>query len=138
MITAYAQQGHGTQAVDLYERMLAQNVKPNEVTFVSLLSACSHAGLVSEGYSYFVSMTEVHGLTQWLEHYVCVIDLLGRVGRLAEAEDLVCRMPYESTPAVWSALLGACKLHGDVERAKRIARELSELGKDDETSYVVL
>ena len=138
MITVYAQQGHGKKAIGLYEKMLQDNAKPNEVTFVSLFSACSHAGLINEGYHYFVSMSEVHNLTPLLEHYVCLIDLLGRAGRLDEAEDLICDMPYKATPAVWCAMLGACRLHGDIIRAKFAAHMLSELNQQDEISNVVL
>ncbi|KAI5084999.1 hypothetical protein GOP47_0001168 [Adiantum capillus-veneris] len=127
MITAYSQQGHGIQAIELYEEMLCKNVRPDEVTFVSLLSACSHAGLVDLGYGYFTSMGDMHDLTPLLGHYICLIDLFGRAGWLDVAEDLVQVMPYKATSSVWSTLLSGCRLHKDLERAKRVAEKLSEV-----------
>lgn len=138
MITAYAQQGHGKRAVELFEQMKQEDVRPNEVTFVSLLSACSHAGLLEEGHAYFSSMSADHGITPLVEHYVCLIDLLGRLGRLEEAENLINKMSLPPTGAVWSALLGGCRIHGDVERAKRAAEHMFNLDFQSETPYVLL
>lgn len=138
MITAYSQQGYGKQAVEFYEKMLQEDVRPDEVTFVSLLSACSHAGLIDEGHGYFISMSVVYNLSPSLEHYVCLIDLFGRAGWLEEAEDLIQVMPHKATSAAWSAMLSGCRFHKDIERARFAARKLAELEPGAETSYVLL
>lgn len=111
---------------------------PNEVTFVSVLSACSRAGLLKEGREMFDLMVSVHGIQPTIEHYGCMVDLLGRFGLLKEAEELMRTMPIKEAPVVWETLLGACRNHGNVEMAERIARKLLELDPQDSSSYVQL
>ncbi|KAH9551846.1 hypothetical protein CY35_09G034700 [Sphagnum magellanicum] len=105
------------------------------VTFVSLLSACSHAGLVDEGLHYLESMSIVYSIPAKLEHYSCTVDLLGRAGHLDDAQDLIKMMPCEPSGSVWKALLGACRIHGNVEMGECIAKKVLELDPGNSTGY---
>jgi len=122
----------------LFEKMQEADVKANEITFVSLLSACSHAGLVEEGRHFFNSMRKEHGITPQVEHYSCMVDLLGRAGFLDEAEEFIRRMPIEPNLAVWGALLGACRIHGNIQLGGRVAEQLLQLKAQDNATYVLL
>lgn len=101
MITGYALHGHGEEAVQLFEQMLATCMKPDHVSFVGVLYACSHAGLVNEGRQYFDSMMRDHGITPGADHYACLIDLLGHAGHLDEAEEFINNMPFEHDVGAW-------------------------------------
>ncbi|KAM1449443.1 hypothetical protein ACFX14_008267 [Malus domestica] len=136
MIAAYA--GHAKQALTLFDQMKSTGLKPDSITFVAVLSACSHGGLVSEGKDHFESMARDHGIEPKKEHYACMIDLLGRVGLLEEAYELINKMPMEPTESAWGALLNACKIHGNVEMAKLSAERLLELDPEDSGIYVLL
>lgn len=138
IIAAYAQQGHAREALELFREMQQEGVKPDEVTFISLLSACSHAGLLQEGQSCFASMEKDYGLLPKVEHCMCMIDLLGRAGLLDEAEELICRMPSQAKALLWSALLAACRIHGDTERGMRAAKHTFDLDPQDVAPYVLL
>lgn len=138
MITGFAQHGRGIETLEIFEQMQQAGVKPNGITFVCVLSACSHAGLVNEGQRYFDSMTGDHGITPRIHHYACMIDLLGRAGRLYEAEDLIDKMPYEPNAAVWGSLLGACRIHGYMELAQRAAERLFEVEPHNAGNHVLL
>ncbi len=142
MITAYAQHGRGQEALALFEQMQQQKdtIKPDNVTFVSVLSACSHCGLVDEGIRCFESMLERYSITPTAEHYCCLVDLFGRAGRLNEAEEVISRAPPVVTadPVIWRALLGACRIHGDVERAERAAGHIFALEPKNAAAYVLL
>ncbi|KAM1456513.1 hypothetical protein ACFX13_034650 [Malus domestica] len=133
MIKAYALYGQATEALHLFSRM---NVQPDPATFVSLLCACSHAGLVEEGTHIFDSMIEVYGIVPQLDHYACMVDILGRAGQIVEAEELLSRMPMEPDSVVWSALLGSCRKHGRTLLAKLVADRLKELAPEDSLGYV--
>ncbi|GMY33305.1 pentatricopeptide repeat-containing protein At3g24000, mitochondrial [Fagus crenata] len=126
LISAFARQGCFQKATETFHEMLELGVKPDHVTFVSLLSACSHGGLVDEGLAYYASMTTQYGVPAGIEHCVCIIDLLGRSGRLAEAETFIKQMPVAANDLVWRSLLAACKIHGNVELAKKAAGNLLE------------
>lgn len=119
MIAGLANHGHFGTAQHCFESMQQEGTQPNGVTFLSLLYACSHAGLVWEGHQYLKSMSKDFDLVPALKHYVCMIDLLGRVGCLAEAEDLVLKMPFPADTVVWIALLGSCAKYGNVEVGRR-------------------
>ncbi|KAH8973473.1 hypothetical protein BDL97_01G050500 [Sphagnum fallax] len=138
MLHGYAMHGLGNEALAHFERMCQQGVKINDVTFVCLLSACSHAGLADEGLHYFDSMGSVYCISATLENYACIVDLLGRAGRLLEAEDFVNTMPFEPNVDVWKTLLGACKIHGHVQMGERIAKRVVDLDPADAASYVLL
>jgi pentatricopeptide repeat protein len=127
MVLGYAQHGFGEEALCIFEQMWQMGMKPDHVTFVGVLTACRHAGLVDEGRHYFDSMSRDHCIRPRLDHYACMVDLLGRVGCLEEAEDFINQMPYKPDAVVWGALLGACRVHGNTEMAKRAAKCLLEL-----------
>ena len=105
--------------------------KPDEITFVGVLSACSHGGLVSVGREYFKGMKINYGIEPKVEHYACMIDLFGRMGLLEEAFELITKMPMEASIAAWGALLHACRRHGNVEAAKLSAFKLLDLDPED-------
>lgn len=138
IIAAYAQNGQGKLAVQLLPTMQQQGVTPNGVTFVSILSACSHAGLINEGSRFLVSMEQDYGLKATVEHHNCIIDLLGRAGRLEEAEKWIQDMSVEPTSVSWLILLNACKHYVDVKRGERTAECIFRLDPQDVTPYVLL
>jgi len=109
MIAGYAMHGFGNEALQLFEQMRCSGMKPDHVTFVAVLSACCHAGLVEDGWRYFNSMSRDHRITPIMEHYCCMVDLLGRAGLLHEAQDFINKMPIEPDAAVWASMLAACK-----------------------------
>ncbi|KAL4178890.1 hypothetical protein AMTRI_Chr13g84450 [Amborella trichopoda] len=138
MLVGLAQHGRAREALDLFTEMRARGLKPNEVTFVGLLYACSHAGLVTEGIHYFDSMSRDHCLTPSLQHYTCMLDLYGRAGLLKEAEELIQSMPKEPDEAAWAALLSACKSHGEAQMGIKIAGHLLSLRPKDPSTYILL
>jgi pentatricopeptide repeat protein len=138
MLKGYAMHGLGKEALRHFEQMSQAGVEMDQVTFISLLSACTHAGLVDEGLCYFESMGSVYGVPATVEHYACIVDLLGRAGHLQEAEDFISTMSCEPAVSVLVALLGACRIHHNVEMGERIARQLVELDPGNVASYVLL
>ncbi|KAJ7551279.1 hypothetical protein O6H91_06G008200 [Diphasiastrum complanatum] len=138
MIAAYGQHGYGEEALQLFRSMQKSHVLPSKITFVNILSACSHAGLLDEGHKIFSSMSADYGLPPALEHYGCMVDLLGRLGQLDEAENILKQMPFPADSLVYMTLLGACRLHGDVERGKRVAEHLFQIDARKSAPYVVL
>ncbi|KAH9551807.1 hypothetical protein CY35_09G032400 [Sphagnum magellanicum] len=138
MLHGFAMHGHDKEALEHYELMCEEGVEINSITIVCLLSACSHAGLVDEGLHFFHSMGLVFGITATVEHYACVVDLLGRAGHLQEADDLINTMSCEPNVAVWKALLGACRIHGNVEMGEQIAKHVLELEPRNASGYVLL
>ncbi|KAL5720583.1 hypothetical protein ACHQM5_013241 [Ranunculus cassubicifolius] len=138
MITGYSQHGCGNEALDLFEDMKQQNVRPNNVTFVGVLSACSHVGLVDKGLSYLQSMSIEHCITPRSEHYACVVDVLGRAGQLERAKQFIDEMPIDADAMVWRTLLSACTVHKNVEIGELAARHLLFLEPHDSATYVLL
>eukprot|EP01018_Ginkgo_biloba_P038932 Gb_27926 [translate_table: standard] len=138
MIVGYAQHGHGKEALQLFKQMQKAGVKPNHITFVGVLFACSHVGLVDEGRYYFDSMRLDHGLIPTMEHCACMVDILGRAGHLVEAEAFVKKMLIEPDAIVWRALLSACRIHGNMELGKRAADCILKLEAEDASTYVLL
>jgi pentatricopeptide repeat protein len=124
MISAYAQNGKGRKAIEMFERMVTSSLKPDFVSFLSVLIACGHSGLVEEGLHYFDSMTRVYKLTPRKDHYACMIDMLGRVGCFHKMEQLLGHIPFESDPIIWSSILNSCKIHGNYELGKLAADKL--------------
>jgi pentatricopeptide repeat protein len=114
MIAGFANHGLGGRAIDLFEEMKAMGLKPDSVTFVGLLMACNHAGLVDKGKVLFNLMEETYGITPNIQHFSCLTDMLGRAGRLTEAEEYIKKFPFGHDPIVLGSLLSACRLHGDV------------------------
>lgn len=138
MIRGYSQHGYGIEALQLFEQMKQQRYMPNHVTFVGVLSACSHVGLVNEGLGYFKSMNEKHGVLPRPEHYVLVVDILGRAGLLDHAKKFIEEMPIEPDAMVWRTLLSACSVHRNMEIGEFAAQHLLELVPYDSATYVLL
>lgn len=130
MISGCGVHGHADQAIELFHRMEEEEVVPNEVTFLTVLNACSHGGLVREGLSCLRRMVEVYELKPKIEHYGCMIDLLGRAGMLEEAYELIQGLPVERDATAWRALLSACRVYGNVAIAKRVKEELEGIHED--------
>ncbi|XP_057428541.1 pentatricopeptide repeat-containing protein At4g02750-like [Lotus japonicus] len=139
MIVAYANHGHGHHALQVFARMVTSGTKPDEITFVGLLSACSHASLVNQGRRVFDSIKGAYNLNLKVEHYSCLVDMLGRAGLVNEAMDVVSTIPpSEIDEAVLVALLGACKLHGNIKVANSIGQKLLSLEPTSSGGYVLL
>eukprot|EP01018_Ginkgo_biloba_P026797 Gb_37510 [translate_table: standard] len=138
MIAGYAMHGYGMEALKLFEQMQHSGINPNHVTLVSVLSACCHAGLVEQGQRYFDCMSQIYQITPAMEHYVCMVDLLGRAGLFDEAEDFINKMPIKPDATVWRCLLGACRVHRNIELGERVAEHLFELDPKSAAPYVLL
>ncbi|KAF5454233.1 hypothetical protein F2P56_023913 [Juglans regia] len=137
LISGYGVHGHGREALYLFDQM-KDSIKPDHIAFLSVLSACSHGGLLVEGWECFNSMSRDFNVTPRSEHYACMVDLLGRAGRLNEAHDFIERMPMWPDAGVWGALLGACRIHLNVELAEVAAKSLFRLDSDNTGRYVLL
>ncbi|XP_004506592.1 pentatricopeptide repeat-containing protein At5g48910 [Cicer arietinum] len=138
VIGGLAMHGKAKEVLDCFSRMERSGVSPSDVTYIAILSACSHAGLVEKGRSFFKDMVNRVGLEPRIEHYGCMVDLLGRAGYLEEAEELIMNMPIRSDDVIWKALLGACKMHKNVEIGRRAAEVLMKLAPHDSGAYVAL
>ncbi|XP_062084748.1 pentatricopeptide repeat-containing protein At3g05340 isoform X2 [Humulus lupulus] len=135
---AFARHGDGFGALQLYEKMKFEGVRPTDVTFLSLLHACSHVGLVEKGMEFLNAMAKDYGLSPRTEHYACVVDMLGRAGLLKEAKKFIEVLPENPGPLVWQALLGACSFHSDSELGKYAAEQLVMAAPDSPAPYVLL
>ncbi|KFK33106.1 hypothetical protein AALP_AA6G331900 [Arabis alpina] len=138
MLAAYATHGYGKDAIKHFEVMVQYGISPDHVTFTHLLSACSHSGLVEEGKHYFAEMSRKYGIEPRLDHYSCMVDLMGRSGLLQEAYRLIEEMPMEASSGVWGALLGACRVYGNTQLGLKAAERLFELEPCDGRNYVML
>ncbi|KAF8412700.1 hypothetical protein HHK36_000668 [Tetracentron sinense] len=138
LICGLAMHGHGKQALHYFSRMQAVGVQPDDVTMVGVLHACAHAGLLNEGWQYFRTMEKVYNLSPKVEHYGCMIDLLGRMGHLEEAYDLIMELPVDPNEVIWGALLSACRVHRNVELGEIAAKRLLELDPSDPWARVML
>ncbi|CAM6097083.1 unnamed protein product [Calypogeia fissa] len=138
MIRGLAEHGYGHEALELFGKMNEHGIKPDGTTFVAVLSACCHAGLLDDGSRLFLAMTRNYGIEPTVMHYTCMVDLLGRAGRLEEAKLLICDMPVEPDGVTWGALLGACRTYGNVELGELVAEELFKIEPDNSYPYVLL
>ncbi|KAG6587565.1 Pentatricopeptide repeat-containing protein, partial [Cucurbita argyrosperma subsp. sororia] len=138
LISGYGMNGQGSAALQAFSRMLMENFKPDAVTFLGLLCACCHQGLVTEGRRQFISMKQQFGLQPKIEHYGCMVDLLGRAGLLEEALELIESMSMEPDPIIWRALLCACRVHGNTKLGEYTIRRLIELEPNNGENYVLL
>lgn len=138
IISAFGNHGLGSRALELFDQLRAIGMEPDSVTFVGLLVACNHAGMVDEGRILFNSMQETYSIAPDIEHFSCLIDLLGRAGRLNEAEDYMKKFPFGQDPVVLGSLLSACRLHGDVAMGERLAKQLLKLEPMSTSPYVLL
>ncbi|KAJ4704973.1 Pentatricopeptide repeat [Melia azedarach] len=137
MISGLAQHGLGKAAIAIFQEMELMGLKPDRVTFVGILCACSHSGLVEDGRKLFESMMN-YGIKPHMEHYGCMVDILARDGCLDEAYDLIKSMPYEANSVIWRALMGGCRLHGNAEMGKIAGQRLLELEPNHGARYVLL
>ncbi|TQD72283.1 hypothetical protein C1H46_042187 [Malus baccata] len=138
IISGLAMHSRVDDALDYFSKMERAGVVPSDVTYIGILSACSHAGLVEKGRAFFIHMINVIGLEPRVEHYGCMVDLLGRAGLLEEVEELILNMPIQPDDITWKALLGACKMQGNIQMGKRVAEILMDLAPHDSGSYVAL
>ncbi|XP_010249148.1 PREDICTED: pentatricopeptide repeat-containing protein At1g26900, mitochondrial [Nelumbo nucifera] len=138
LIAGYGVHGQGRNAVQLLNEMEAKGVMPNEVTFLAVLNACSHGGLVVEGKKCFERMVQKYGFSPSIEHYGCMIDLLGRAGLLDEAYELIKRLTIQVDSIAWRALLAACRVHGNVELGEAVRRELLKFNNEHPTDSMLL
>lgn len=138
IIAGLALHGLGREALDMFFRMERARVKPNEVTFIAILSACTHVGLVEMGRWYFNNMESKYGIEPRIEHYGCMVDLLGRSGYLQEALELVKRMPFEPNAAIWGSLLAASNVHCDAELGEHALLHLLQLEPHNSGNYALL
>ncbi|XP_020091026.1 pentatricopeptide repeat-containing protein At2g02980, chloroplastic [Ananas comosus] len=136
MIVAYAIHGHGSKAISMFNEMKREGIKPDDITFLGVLYACSHAGMVDEGLCFFDSMNK-HGLIPGIKHYGCVIDLLARSGQLKKAYEFVDNLPVKPTPILWRTLLSACGGHGEVDIGKKVFERILELDDSHGGDYVI-
>ncbi|XP_021810383.1 pentatricopeptide repeat-containing protein At1g62260, mitochondrial [Prunus avium] len=138
MIGGYASHGFAAEALELFALMKRLKVRPTYITFIAVLNACAHAGLVDEGRSQFKSMISEFGIEPRVEHYASLVDIIGRHGQLEEAMGLIKSMPFEPDKAVWGALLGACRVHNNVALARVAAEALMRLEPESSAPYVLL
>ncbi|KAG0498476.1 hypothetical protein HPP92_002767 [Vanilla planifolia] len=138
LINGLASNGHPIEALKVFDEMLAQSIRPDPITFVGVLSACGHAGLVDEGLRFWHSMPRDYGIKPCPDHYACMVDILGRAGRLAEAHEMVQSMPNGPHAGALGAMLAACRTHCNVKIAESVARELFVLEPENTGNYVLL
>ncbi|XP_043699143.1 putative pentatricopeptide repeat-containing protein At3g15930 [Telopea speciosissima] len=138
MISGLAVNGHGKEALDLFAEMIDASIMPDEVTYIGVLCACTHGGMVDKGRELFSSMTIRHGIKPNVAHYGCMVDLLGRAGQLREALEFITNMPIRPNSVVWGALLGACRVHKDADLAVMAAKRLLELEPENGAVYVLV
>eukprot|EP00253_Pinus_taeda_P006172 PITA_06172 len=138
MIAGYAMHSYGKEALKLFEEMKHSGMAPSHITLLCVLSACRHAGLVDEGRRYFNCMNECYNIKPSLEHYNCMVDLLGRAGYFEEAQDFISKMPIKPDVNVWRCLLSACRIHNNVELGERVAEYLFELEPKNAAHYTLL
>ncbi|KAL3527643.1 hypothetical protein ACH5RR_012299 [Cinchona calisaya] len=137
MISGFGMYGDVKSAIDIFKQMEQSNVQPNELTFLAILSACTHGGLVEEG-KYFFHKMHGYSLKPTIKHYACLVDLLGRAGSLHEAEEVIMSMPMPPDAGLWGTLLSACKVHNDTEMGIRIAKHAIESDPDNDGYYVII
>lgn len=137
MMMGYGNHGYGREAVELFDEMVASGIRLDHVVFIGVLSACSHAGLVDEGLKHFNSM-KAYNVSPSLEIYGCIVDLLGRAGRVNDAYEVIEKMPFEADESIWGALLGSCKVHRNTNLGKLAAKKILNLRPDWAETYVIL
>ncbi|KAE8790896.1 pentatricopeptide repeat-containing protein [Hordeum vulgare] len=138
VISSHAQHGCARDALRFFNEMVDAKVVPNEITFLGVLTACSHGGLVDEGLKYYEIMKEEYALSPTIKHCTCVVDLLGRAGRLADAEAFIRDSIFHDEPVIWRSLLASCRIHRDMERGQLVADRIMELQPNSSASYVNL
>nr|GMD90731.1 pentatricopeptide repeat-containing protein At1g50270 [Ipomoea batatas] len=138
IINGLAMHGEAEKCLDLFREMLSNGVEPDGVTFIGVLSACSHGGLVDEGQKLFAEMYKAYGIQPTVDHYGCMVDLLGRAGRLEEAVELIAGMPMEPAAGVWGALFGACMIHKEYGLGEWVGNLLIRIQPHHSGRYTLL
>ncbi|OIW06049.1 hypothetical protein TanjilG_29805 [Lupinus angustifolius] len=138
MIYGYAYHGLGKESIDLFNKATEFGLEPDGVTFTGVLAACSHAGLVKEGWEHFEHMRSKYSSEVTINHYACMVDLLGRAAKLEEAEVLIKEAPFHSKSLLWKTLLGACSKHENAEIGNRISKMLADIELNEPSTYVLL
>ncbi|XP_022844400.1 pentatricopeptide repeat-containing protein At2g33680 [Olea europaea var. sylvestris] len=138
MISGLSQNGLGIKALELFEEMQLEGARPDYVTFVNILSACSHMGLVDRGWEYFKLMSDKFGEAPRIEHHACMVDILGRAGKLYEATEFIESATIEHGLCLWRILLSACRNHRNYELGAYAGEKLMELGSQESSAYVLL
>jgi pentatricopeptide repeat protein len=138
MLMGYATNGHGLEALTLFNEMRHAGVRPTEITFTGVLSACDHCGLVEEGWRWFNIMQYDYHIDPGIEHYSCMVDLFARAGCLEEAMNLIKRMPFEADASMWSSVLRGCMAHGEKDLGEKVAQQIIELDPGNSGAYVQL
>ncbi|XP_024008621.1 pentatricopeptide repeat-containing protein At1g34160 isoform X2 [Eutrema salsugineum] len=137
MIMGFAVHGEANRAIEIFEKLEDNSIKPDDVSYLAALTACRHAGLVEYGASMFKNMA-CNGVEPNMKHYGCVVDLLGRAGRLREAHEIICSMSMVPDPVLWQSLLGASEIHKNIEMAEIASKKLVEMGVNNDGDYVLL
>lgn len=138
MITGFSQHGMSKQALHLFNDMILAGVRPNQITFVGVLAACSHAGMVNEALNYFEIMQKKYKIMPVMGHYACIVDMFVRLGRLEEALNFIRKMDYEASESIWSNFIAGCRSHGNLELGFYAAEQLLNLKPKDTETYVLL
>ena len=140
MLVGYSKHGMGSQVVELFELMREENkVKPDRVTILAVISGCSHGGMEERGLEIFYEMENGKlGVEPEIEHYGCVVDLLGRAGQVEEAFEFIKKMPFDPTAAIWGSLLGACRVHSNIDIGESVGHQLLEIEPENAGNYVIL
>lgn len=138
IISGFSRQAQSLETMILFEKMQQIGMRPNEITYVSVLSACSHMGLVESGRRYFDLMVKEHELLPNIYHFSCMVDILGRSGLIFEAKDLIETMPFDATASIWGSLLASCRVYGNVDVAEFAAKHLFEIEPENAGNYVLL
>ncbi|XVE65357.1 hypothetical protein DITRI_Ditri07aG0174500 [Diplodiscus trichospermus] len=138
IISGLAMHGHGEEALRIYSEMREEGLPLDDVLYVGVLSACSHAGLVEEGFQCFDRMKSEHGIQPTVQHYGCMVDLMGKAGMLNEALEFIQSMPIKPNDVVWRSLLSACRVHSNLEIGEIAAKNLSQLNSQNPGDYVML
>ncbi|XP_073043803.1 pentatricopeptide repeat-containing protein At3g26782, mitochondrial [Primulina eburnea] len=138
MVAGYGMHGQAKEALEVFSGMIQAGVKPNSISFVSVLSACCHGGLVDEGWHWFCAMQHRFNIEPSVEHYGCMVDLLGRVGYVTKAYNLITEMRVRPDFVIWCSLLAACRIHKNVDLGEISANKLFELDRNNSVYYTLL
>ncbi|XP_057445265.1 pentatricopeptide repeat-containing protein At2g35030, mitochondrial-like [Lotus japonicus] len=138
MIAAYAHHGYGKEAINLFNKMQELGFQANDVTYVELLTACSHAGLVEEGLQYFDRLLKNRSIQVREDHYACLVDLCGRAGRLKEAFNIIEGLGVDLSLSVWGPLLAGCNVHGNADIGKLVAKKILKIEPENAGTYSLL
>ncbi|KAH0985094.1 hypothetical protein GBA52_012271 [Prunus armeniaca] len=138
IVAGYGMHGFGREAITAFNEMRKSGIKPDSVSFISILYACSHSGLLDEAWRFFDSMRNDYSIVPKLEHYACMVDLLARTGNLTKAYKFINKMPIEPDATIWGSLLCGCRIHHDVKLAEKVAERVFELEPENTGYYVLL